>query len=141
MNYRGKVKEELGEENVQLFYAAIKSGEIDETMLQNIGHLMHPDVNGTFQNKKKDCSKLVFVAQYMLDTWHLQELYKKEVDGVARLKEIFEDPLVDLKDFAQSLKSKNEQLGIGVSREIPKSAPSAGHSTAGKHCYCPKSIN
>ena len=118
MNYRGKVKEELGEENVQLFYAAIKSGEIDETMLQNIGQNMHPHVNGTFKNKRKECSKLVNVAQYMLDTWHLQELYKEDVDGVARLKKIFEHPLVDLKDLAQSLKPKNAKLEENTNARI-----------------------
>jgi len=120
MDYRDKVNDKLGEENVQLFYNVIKSGNIDDTRLKNIGGLMHPYVNGTFQNKRRECSELVFVAQYMLDTWHLQELYEEEVDGVVRLKEIFLNPQVDLKDLAKSLKSKNAKLDIGLPKEHPK---------------------
>ena len=116
MDYMEEVNEELGEDNVELFYDAITGGKIEEKQLQNIAKLMHNKVYGTFKENRDE--KLKYRAQCMLDTWHNEELFQEGFDGVSKLKKIFDR--VGLKDLASKLKLKNAKLDIGLPKEHPK---------------------
>ena len=55
--------------------------------------------------RKKTFKKLMYVGQHMPNKWYLEVVFNKNIDGVTRIKKIFES--VGLNHLADALNSKN----------------------------------
>jgi len=115
MDHRKEVQEKLGKANVDLFYDLIEKGKITKTTLRNMAPEMHENVKSAYEANKQE--KLLDLAQCMFDSWYENELSRDDVDGVSRLKEIFEEKLVGLGYLSNKIRPINGELTLGLPKE------------------------